>query len=628
MKLGPTLVILTAFVTAAVLSTVGAILAADLIERRTAATVNKALTLQGYDSWIGIRADGLQVALTGVAPDEATRFRALTIAGGVVDADRLIDAMDVAEQEALDPLRFSLEILRNTDGISLIGLIPASTDRQMIVDTVSELTGTDSVTDMLDSAADPAPDGWALSLAHGLEALRMLPRSKISIRAGRIDITAISDSSTEKRRLETDLMDSVPEGVELILDISAPRPVITPFTLRFTLDSEGARFDACSAASEGGRRQILTAASEAGLEGQASCTLGLGVPSPNWPNAVSLGIKKLKELGGGSITFSDADVTLVALDTTSQTVFDRVVGELETDLPDVFSLEAVLPEKVELDGTGENEEIIEFVATRDPEGEVQLRGRLNDERLQAAVDSYARSHFGSGNVYAATRTDPELPDGWPIRVMAGLEAMSELKQGTLIVQTDFVSLKGETGNAEAKENMSRILSAKLGDGQNFDLDITYLEVLDPLAALPTPEECVLMIQTVLSAQKISFEPGSADISPSAFPTMDRIAEVLRDCPDVPIEIAGHTDSQGREVMNLNLSQARAEAVLNALIGRRILTSSLVTKGYGETDPIADNDTEEGREANRRIEFNLLEATDVPAQTESEDTAQSSEGADE
>jgi OmpA-OmpF porin, OOP family len=72
-----------------------------------------------------------------------------------------------------------------------------------------------------------------------------------------------------------------------------------------------------------------------------------------------------------------------------------------------------------------------------------------------------------------------------------------------------------------------------------------------------------------------------------------------------MEIGGYTDSQGREEMNQALSQRRADSVLSALLARRVLTSNLTSFGYGEENPIADNDTEEGREANRRIEFRLI-----------------------
>ena len=75
-------------------------------------------------------------------------------------------------------------------------------------------------------------------------------------------------------------------------------------------------------------------------------------------------------------------------------------------------------------------------------------------------------------------------------------------------------------------------------------------------------------------------------------------------------------------MNEQLSQARADSVLNAIMERRVLTSNLTAKGYGETRPIADNDTEEGREANRRIEFKLV------APVEAAEAGQEEEGATE
>ena len=88
-------------------------------------------------------------------------------------------------------------------------------------------------------------------------------------------------------------------------------------------------------------------------------------------------------------------------------------------------------------------------------------------------------------------------------------------------------------------------------------------------------------------------------------TIDAIAGVLRECEGIRVEISGHTDSQGRETMNQRLSQARADAVLNAILARRVLGTGLVAKGYGESRPVATNDTAEGREANRRIEFRLI-----------------------
>ena len=603
MRLSSYLPAVVALAAAALLAIATAMMAVTRIEQGAHREVGRVLLADGQD-WTDVQVDGLQVTLSGTAPDEATRFRALRLAGTIVDATRVIDAMQVVPAKAIEAPRFSIEILRNEAGISLIGLVPGAMDRAAVAKTIADLAGGAEVTDLLEAADYPVPGGWVRALNFALDALAKLPRSKISVAADRVEITAISDSTTEKRRLETALARQAPDGIALALNITAPRPVITPFTLRFLIDETGGRFDACSAHTEDGRARILAAAAAAGLQGKASCTLGLGVPSPRWPDAVTAGIAALARLGGGAITYSDADVSLVALDSTDQALFDRVVGELEAALPDVFSLQAVKPEPVKIDGTGAGDGPPEFVATYSPEGLLQLRGRITDDRLRNAVEGFARARFGGADVQPTMRLDTELPDGWAARVFAGVESLSLLNNGSLVVQPEFLDIRGVTGNPEARAEISRILSDQLGSAEHFAIAVTYQESLDPEAALPTPEECVSTIGAVLAVRKVTFAPGSADIDADALSTIDRIAGVMADCSAVPMEIAGHTDSQGRETMNQQLSQQRAEAVLTALQARRVLTGNLSPRGYGEAVPIADNGTEAGREANRRIEFTL------------------------
>ncbi len=468
---------------------------------------------------------------------------------------------------------------------------------------LTAIAGEGRVTDMLEAADHPVPQGWAAALDFGMKALGSLPRSKVSIFADHVAITAISDSAAEKARIESDLVRKVPKGLRLTLDISAPRPVITPFTLRFLVDGNGARFDACSADSDQARDRILAAATAAGATRKNACTIGLGVPTPAWADAVTMGLAAMKELGAGSITFSDADISLIAADTVTQEVFDRVVGELESNLPEVFSLHAVLtPKQAEVSGAPV---VPEFVATLSSEGRLEIRGRLGDDLSRHAVESFARSRFGSDSVHAATRLAPDMPAGWPMRVLAALEALGELDSGSAQVRPEIIRISGVTGSTTASDSVARILSSRLGEELNFQLDIRYDEKLDPLLGLPTDEECVAAINGILAGHKINFEPGSAQIARDASGTLDQIAEQMKKCPDIPMEVGGHTDAQGREEMNLSLSQARAEAVVDALMGRRVLTGHLTALGYGETVPIADNDTEAGREANRRIEFRLV-----------------------
>jgi OmpA-OmpF porin, OOP family len=623
MRLSALLTIALTFSAAAVVSLVVANFSVQLIEDTSEIGVRDALDDAGM-TWAEVQANGLQVTLAGLAPSEAVRFRALSTAGTVVDAARVIDEMEVAAQAAIAPPRFSVELLRNDSGISVIGLIPASTDRDAIMARFQKMAGDENVTDLLEAADYPAPPEWEEALSFAITAMSQLPRAKVSAEAGRVAVTAIADSTEAKARMEAKLKKDAHPGMRLTLDISAPRPVITPFTLKFGIDGAGrAAFDACSADTEDARLRILAAGTRAGVTGGARCTVGMGVPSPNWSEAVRLAIDAVQRLEGGDVTFADADITLQALPGADQARFDRVVGELETALPEVFALKAVLPQVAD-----PNAGPPEFTATLSSEGQVQLRGRLSDEGLRELADSYAKARFGSAKVYTAARIAEGLPADWAPRVLTALEALSGLARGTVTVTPDNVAITGDTGNPDASTEIASLFAGKLGEGAAYDIDVNYLEKLDPVLGLPTPEECEAEIGAVLVTGKINFEPGSATIDASALGTMDQIAEILKRCGDIPLEILGFTDSQGREEMNLALSQSRAESVLNELRARRVLTSSFVAKGFGEENPIADNQTEEGREANRRIEFRLIRAAAAGTEDDTAPADESGEAEDE
>lgn len=598
MQLNRASLIATAFALAAGASLLAAQFSVTLIEENTETEVRYILDRNGL-TWAEVEADGLRVMMSGTAPTEALRFRALSLAGSMVDAARIIDEMEVAAISDFDAPRFSAEVLRNTAGVTVIGLIPESSDREAVIEGFSGL-GDTKVTDLLETANYPAPTGWDDAMAYAMSAIRDLPRAKVSVDAGRVSITAIAHDAADKAVKEDRLRRAAPPSLRVTLNITAPRPVVSPFALRFVMDEAGARFDTCSADTLATHTQIMEAAMRAGLTGTGRCTIGMGVPSPQWADAVVRTIDALAELEAGTVTFSDAEVTLAAAEGTSPALFDRVVGELEANLPDVFVLKAILLLAEDAEGGP-----AEFVATLSPEGQVQLRGRIGGGEMRDVIDSFARARFGTDSVYTATRAVSEMPPDWPTRVITGIEALGYLDNGAATVTPDMLYLSGRSGNPDASDAVARLIVEKLGDDSAFNIDVTYVEALDPVEALPTPEECEAQIAAILEEEKISFEPGSATIDPASLPTMDSIAEVLMSCGNIRFEVQGHTDSQGREEMNFSLSQARAESVLNELRARRVLTGGLEAKGYGEAEPIEDNGTEEGREANRRIAFVLV-----------------------
>ncbi len=612
----PVLFTVGAFALAGLLAVVTAGVLSVAMERRSVEAIQTAMQ-EGAMGWVEVSADGLRVFLDGTAPSEAAAFRAASRAGAIIDADRVINRFEVARRDATAPPRFSVDILRTPTGIQVIGLVPASSGVDPINEAIGAISSAGEIANLVETADFPSPDTWDAALAYGMRALQELPRSKVTIYADRVEVQAISESAEQRGRFLATLERGQPQGVTVLLDISAPRPVITPFAMRFVIDAGGARFETCTADTLEARDRILAAAAAAGAEGMLTCQIGLGVPSPQWGDAVTLAIGALAELGAGTVAFSDADVTLIAAQGTEQDRFDRAIGELSAALPDVFSLAGIMPDPP-ADTAVASAGPARFFATLHEDGRVELRGRLPEGPVGRSVEAFARALFGAAQTDIATRTVPDLPEGWSVRAMAGLEALAQLNDGRMTLEPEILVVQGRTGQAEAGSDMTRFLAEELGQAAAFDIDVTYVEALDPIASLPTPEDCVARIRAIQADAKIIFDPGSVEINDAAGEILDQIAAVLPDCRHVRMEISGHTDSQGREEMNLNLSQSRADAVLNGLLARNVLVSNLTAQGYGESQPIAPNDSEDGREQNRRIEFRLLtEASAAVATPEGE-----------
>lgn len=132
----------------------------------------------------------------------------------------------------------------------------------------------------------------------------------------------------------------------------------------------------------------------------------------------------------------------------------------------------------------------------------------------------------------------------------------------------------------------------------------------PPTPMPAPEPLLLedvLRQQSVNFQSITFATGSATLEPSAYRHIEGIAAALKRDPSLQIAVIGHTDNVGSEAANQTLSERRANAVIQTLIQEHgIDQQRLEAAGYGESRPVADNVTEEGRAVNRRVELRLAE----------------------
>ncbi len=213
---------------------------------------------------------------------------------------------------------------------------------------------------------------------------------------------------------------------------------------------------------------------------------------------------------------------------------------------------------------------IEFAVATDT---VTLSGVVPDEASRTRLIGNAEELYGAANVDSAGLTVGNTTwDGGQIRVTGLVDPGDELATGL----QDLLELDN-AGVAVANT----------------------VEVDSSAEALGRLQE---RLRAELAAEPIQFASGSANISPESDEILQRVADAMNSVPDIPVEIVGHTDNQGSGALNQALSENRASAVLNRLVELGVESARLSSRGAGAAEPIASNDTDEGRQENRRIEF--------------------------
>ncbi|HCX22807.1 MAG TPA: hypothetical protein DHN29_12880 [Cytophagales bacterium] len=138
--------------------------------------------------------------------------------------------------------------------------------------------------------------------------------------------------------------------------------------------------------------------------------------------------------------------------------------------------------------------------------------------------------------------------------------------------------------------------------QSFEIpaDTSYQEIINDIALEPIEKGTKVVLNNIF------FESGRAELKPISYVELNKAVDLLKDNNTMVIEIGGHTDDVGSDALNLSLSQKRADAVRQYMILAGIEENRVRSKGYGETQPIADNSTAEGKAKNRRTEFEIVE----------------------
>ena len=249
-------------------------------------------------------------------------------------------------------------------------------------------------------------------------------------------------------------------------------------------------------------------------------------------------------------------------------------------------------------------------------GVVQASGAVHDEDAKTSIVNALNAVFGADKVKSAISVDPSAAAAsWLGNIRAGLEALKGANVDA-IFEGDKVNVGGGAMGDSARGKIIAALSSALGVGVTVGaltdktaeaVAVANNRATTELASLGSGFG-VKDLLFALNDSVFSFASDSAEVPEAMAPFLKTAAADLKQLKAGHVlEIAGYTDNTGDAALNLALSQRRAEAVREALIKYGVDPDMLVAKGYGEADPVASNDTAEGRLKNRRIEYHVVKA---------------------
>jgi OmpA-OmpF porin, OOP family len=405
------------------------------------------------------------------------------------------------------------------------------------------------------------------------------------------DVTFAADAFSEDgRRSAVVAVEAVP-GVRLVNDDTRLVPEARPFV--WSAERDVVRVTLGGNAPLPASKNRLLEAARAGLGGVEvvdQMNLSRGAPA-RFDNAALLLLDQIAKLKDGKIAISDTQVSLsgMARDLGGR---EAIAAALK-NLPEGFSVAAndvKAPPYI-------------FQAYKDPVAvTVTLTGYVPDNTVHAALAAAAARKFFSEKVVDNLKASVGAPAGFAAAVLPALGALSRLSTGTLVVSDREVKLSGDAFYDSAAVQIRSGLGKDFPQGWQFKPDISVKPAVAPVDA----GVCQQLFSDLLAKGHIRFESGRATIDPDSAGLLDRLTETALRCPTSNIEIAGHTDGVGEDASNQALSEKRAQAVTDYLVKAGLPASRFTATGYGSTQPIASNDTDEGKAQNRRIDFVVKE----------------------
>ena len=586
--------------------------------------------------WAEVVMDGRDAQVQGKAIEEGDPDKALKIAydtWGVRDTTNsatLIEKVDKYEWTAL----------RRDNKIRLNGFVPSEKTRLDVLGMVKGTFPGLQVEDNTKLARGAPPlDIWLGGVGFGLKQLAQLKSGQVDLAQTNLTVTGEANDLAAYRGVRTALASNLPKGLKLSKEAVRP-PLVKPYT--WAAKTAGDRLLLSGyVPNDQTREQIVAAAKRALPKAQVVDEMQPAEGAPEgFGQAVTALLAELMDMEEARADLRDGSATIAGT-TESAARSDGIRGALKKAIPASFKVTDQIRHREPRIKT-----MSPYQTTAQIDGStVVLTGFVPSEEARQSLLGQARQHFKSRSVQdrmeiAAGQTGSPGTGGWQRCVDTGMAALERLGNGRAVLIDRRLDVTGATDN----DALARALPADVRTAAGRDCDADVHLTLNPRpdagraeaeaarlkleaeararteadmrakadaearakAAAGTRQQqaasCQDTLRSVMREGVINFKRASAEIEPTSFATLNKLAEVAGKCPDVAIDVEGHTDAEGTQERNQALSDRRARSVSDYLIRAGVVSTRLNPIGYGQTRNIAPNDTPENRAKNRRIEF--------------------------
>ena len=531
-------------------------------------------------SWAKVAIDGRDVTLSGTAPDPSERVLAAE------SADRVFGVRVVADATTVLPLAspWAWGIERTEIATELFGAVSSEEARRDMRAAAATALGSPPPKDST-TPARGAPSDWTARRDLALALAADLKTGKVEWVGDELRVSGTPRDFAAWQAMNRRL--AAATNGKIVADLVTPAPPRWSFSA--TRAGDRLVLDGFLPSVED-RDRIVAAAKEAAATVEDRTTVAPGA-AEGTDAALDFAVRALAGMTDGGVKIDPAGFTIAGRAKT-RAIWSELKARLKAGVPGGLPLVA--------DGLVPVEPDSYALSLKTGDGGVTAEGFAPDAESRDRIASALAENFG--RVAANIELAPGAPAGFVDTVVALLPSLARFASVDARLADGAVKVSG-TAPTEA---LGRQILAKLGGllPKGWSLAPESSVAAQPLPAQVGAAECEADLARVQSSGKILFDTGQASLREEGVRILDALVATCLKCMDARVTVEGHTDDQGDEAANRLLSETRARAVVDHLVAGGIAPDRLKAVGWGQTRPIGDNATEEGRRQNRRIEFRV------------------------